>query len=30
VLLQPGMRFQLAAFEVLWMVLLEWVSYDNE
>ena len=30
VLLGPGMRFQLAAFEVLWLVLLEWVSYDNE
>jgi len=30
VLLKPGMRFQLAAFEVLWLVLLEWVTYDNE
>jgi len=27
---QPGMRFQIMAFEVLWLVLLEWVSYDNE
>ena len=30
VLLKPGMRFQLPAFEVLWLVLLEWVSYDSE
>jgi len=27
---QPGMRLQIMAFEVLWLVLLEWVSYDNE
>ena len=27
---QPGMRFQLTAFEVFWIVVLEWVSYAKD